>query len=107
MARLDSGHQLALIPLADEQAASLLASVPEGLRNECWWLVLPDGRALPGDGGAALPLLAELRATRGVARLLGALSAGPALDRLDALVARHRSRLGKLVPDGPAPCRYP
>lgn len=95
------------MPLEDEQAASLLFSVPEAQRSECWWLVLRDGRALPGDGGAALPLLAEFRPTRALARLLAALNAGPALNRLDALVARHRSRLGRLVPDGPAPRRYP
>ena len=29
------------------------------------------------------------------------------LDALDTRVARHRSRLGRFVPDGPAPRRYP
>ncbi|HEU0304106.1 MAG TPA: hypothetical protein VFR32_05955 [Gaiellaceae bacterium] len=95
------------MPLEDGEAASLLASVPEEERGERWWLVLGDGRPLPGDGGAALPLLAELRTTRRLARLLERLNAGPALDRLDVLVARHRTRLGRLVPDGPAPRRYP
>jgi hypothetical protein len=29
------------------------------------------------------------------------------VDALDKVVARHRSRLGRLVPEGPAPRRYP
>lgn len=107
VARLDVDAKLALVRLEDEEAASLLASVPERDQSGRWWLVLRDGRSLPGDGGAALPLLAELRATRGLAGVLGRLRAGRALDRLDALVARRRTWLGRLVPDGPAPRRYP
>ena len=105
--RLDVDEQLALVPLEDDEAASLLASVSEEDRSERWWLVLRDGQALPGDGGAALPLLMELRLTRTLARALDALNAGPALDRLDALVARHRTWIGRLVPNGPAPRRFP
>lgn len=107
VSRLDRDEELAFVRLEDDEAARLLASVPEQARDERWWLVLRDGRALPGDGGAALPLLAELRTTRTLGRALDALKAGPALDRLDALVARHRTRLGRLVPDGPAPRRHP
>ena len=105
--RLDRDEQLALLRIEDDETASLLASVPAKDRSERWWLVLRGGRALPGDGGAALPLLAMLPTTRMLGRLLGAMKAGPALDRVDGLVARHRGRLGRLVPDGPAPRRYP
>jgi hypothetical protein len=77
------------------------------LRGACWWLVLPDGTPLPGDGGAGVVLLAELRLTRPIGRLLRVLHASRAVDALDALIARHRGRLGRAVPDGPAPRRYP
>ena len=104
---LDRGEQLALLPLEDAEAGSLLASVPETVRNGRWWLVLSDRTALPGDGGAGVVLLEELRATRPLGRILRTLRASPPVDGLDALIARHRSRLGRLVPDGPAPRRYP
>ena len=95
------------MPLADEEAKRLLASVPEERRDECWWLVRPDGSPIPGDGGGALALFAEVRLTRPLGRLLRALRASAALDAVDKIVARHRGRLGRLVPDGPAPRRYP
>jgi hypothetical protein len=96
-----------LLPLADREAEPLLASVPEDARGECWWLVLRDGTPIPGDGGGGVALFAELRLTRPLARLLRALRAAPLLDALDKLVARHRSRLGRFVPEGEAPRRYP
>jgi hypothetical protein len=52
-------------------------------------------------------LLEELRATRPFGRILRTLRASPPVDGLDALIARHRNHLGRLVPDGPAPRRYP
>jgi hypothetical protein len=82
-------------------------SVPEEARGECWWLVLRNGTPVPGDGGGGVALFSELRLTRPLARLLRALRASPLLDALDKLVARHRGALGKLVPEGPAPRRYP
>jgi hypothetical protein len=104
---LDRRQQVALLPLDDEDAALLLASVPESARKECWWLVLRDGRAIPGDGGAGVVLLAEIRLTRPLGRALRTLGASRLVDALDRLVSRHRARLGRLVPDGPAPRRYP
>jgi hypothetical protein len=85
----------------------LLASVPEEARGECWWLVLLDGRLLPGDGGGGVALLAEVRLTRPLGRVLRAVRASVLVDALDRFVARHRGRLGRLVPEGPAPRRYP
>jgi hypothetical protein len=77
------------------------------MRRECWWLVLRDGTPVPGihDGGVAL--LIELRLTRPLGRLLRGAGASGLLDAGDRLVARHRGRLGRLVPDGEAPRRYP
>jgi hypothetical protein len=96
-----------LLPLADQEADRLLASVPEEARWECWWLVLADGTPVPGDGGGGVTLFAELQLTRPLGRLLRALRVSPLVDALDKLAARHRTRLGRFVPDGPAPRRYP
>jgi hypothetical protein len=52
-------------------------------------------------------LLAELRTTRVLGVALCRLRLSPAVDALDRLVSRFRRRLGRLVPDGPAPRRYP
>jgi hypothetical protein len=98
---------LALLPLADDAAAGLLADVPEKRRNDCWWLVLQDRTLMPGDDGGGVALLAELRRTRPLAWLLRVVRAGALVDAFDRLVSRHRGRLGRLVPDGPAPRRYP
>jgi hypothetical protein len=81
--------------------------VPEDARGECWWLVLRDGTPVPGDAGGGVGLFAEVALTRPLARVLRALHAAPLLDALDKVVARYRSRLGRLVPEGPAPRRYP
>lgn len=48
-----------------------------------------------------------LHVTRPLGVLLGALRLSPLVDRLDALVAGQRSRLGRFVPEGPPPRRYP
>jgi hypothetical protein len=81
--------------------------VPEHTRDECWWLVLRDGTPVPGDAGGGVALFAEVRLTRSLGRVLGALRASALIDAVDRFVARHRSGLGRFVPDGPAPRRYP
>jgi hypothetical protein len=53
-------RQLALLPLADDEAAQLLASIPEEDRDKCWWLVLRPGTKRvrqPGRGGHSRPVL--------------------------------------------------
>jgi hypothetical protein len=52
-------------------------------------------------------LFAEVRLTRPLGRLLSALRASGLIDALDRFAARHRGGLGRFVPDGPAPQRYP
>jgi hypothetical protein len=96
-----------LLPLGDPEADRLLASVPEEARAECWWLVLRDGTPVPGDAGGGAALFAEVRLTRPLGRVLTAFHAGVLIDALDKLAARHRARLGRLIPDGPAPRRFP
>jgi hypothetical protein len=81
--------------------------VPEEARDDCWWFVGRDGIPIPGDGGGGVALLAELRLTRPLGRALRAFRASALVDALDKVVARNRGRLGKLVPEGPAPRRYP
>jgi hypothetical protein len=107
VARLDRREELALLPLADEEAGRLLAGVPEDARDECWWLVLRDGTPIAGDGGGGVALFAEVRLTRPIGRVLRAVHASAVIDTLDKILARYRSRLGRLVPEGPAPRRYP
>jgi hypothetical protein len=98
---------VALLPLAAEEAGRLLASVAPARRSECWWLVLRDGTPVPGNHGGGVLLLIELDATRQLGHALRALRMSGLVDALDNLVARHRTRIGRLVPDGPAPRRHP
>lgn len=85
----------------------MLSAVPAENRDDCWWFVLRDGTPVPGDGGGGVPLLLELRTTRPIGLLLDVLRAGRLVDAFDKRVARHRGTLGRFVPDGPAPRRYP
>ena len=107
IAALDRGQQLAVLPLADEETGRLLDAVPENRRTESWWVVCRDGVPVAGKSGAGIVLLTEIRSTRLLGRVLGAIGLSPLIDALDAFVARHRGRLSRFVPDGPAPQRYP
>jgi hypothetical protein len=81
--------------------------VPENRRTECWWIVRRDAMPVAGKAGGGIVLLTEIRLTRWLGRVLGVLGLSPLIDALDALIARHRVRLSRFVPDGPAPRRYP
>lgn len=107
VATLDWSEQIALSPLATEEAAQLLAAVPESERTESWWLVRRDGTAVSGKNGGAVVLLAEIRLTSRIASVLVRTELSPLVNRLEALVARHRRGLSRFVPDGPAPRRFP
>jgi hypothetical protein len=96
-----------LLPLADHEADLLLAAVPAEARSECWWFVRHDGTLAAGDSGGGVALFLEVRLTRPLGGLLQRVRASPLVDAVDKLVARNRGRLGRLVPDGPAPRRYP
>ena len=98
---------LALLPLGDAEAVQLLASVPEERRSKCWWIVLHDGTLVAGDDGGGVTLLVELQLTRRIGLALRTLRLSPFIDALDKLIARHRGRLSRLVPEGSAPRRYP
>ena len=91
--------------MRDEQAAPILEPLAEGERFASWHLALADG-SLVGYGSGGIELLRSMRLTRQAGRLLGAVPDG-LLDALYGLVARYRGPLGRLVPDGPAPKRFP
>ena len=103
--RADRGDELVLLPLQDDKASSFLADLPESERRATWRLVFGDG-SRTGYGRGVVELLRAMRLPRPAARAVGALPPR-VLDDLYGLVARNRGRLGRLVPDGPAPRRYP
>jgi hypothetical protein len=98
---------VALLPLTDERAGELLAQVPESRRRECWWLVLRDRTLVAGDQGGGVMLLTAMRLTRWGGRGLRSLRLSPVIDALDQVLARYRKHLGRFVPEGAAPLRYP
>ena len=106
VAELDRGRNLALLGLDDASADRLLEHVSGEERGSSLRLVLPDGRMISA-GAAALGVLERLPATRPLARTATLLHAQRAAEALYAFVARNRDRLGRLVPDGPGPRRYP
>jgi predicted DCC family thiol-disulfide oxidoreductase YuxK len=101
--RLDRDRELALLPLQDPGAAPLVAELPEHERHATWRIAHEDG-SLVGRGEGAPVLLRTMTLTRPAGRLLAHVPPR-ALDAAYDLFARHRGRLGRLVPDGPAPRR--
>jgi predicted DCC family thiol-disulfide oxidoreductase YuxK len=100
---IDRGRRVALLPLEDGEARQFVRRLPEEKRFASWHLVEPDGRITSGGAAAArlLDSLGHARAMRGASRL-----AAP-VERLYDLVATHRSTLGRFLPDGKAPRRFP
>jgi hypothetical protein len=82
--RLDRLERLAILPLQDPEAAPLLEPLPEEERLSSWRLARRDG-SIVGYG---------------VVR-------GRVPDSIYRFIADRRDRLGRLVPEGPAPRRYP
>jgi len=82
--RLDRRERLAILPLDDLAAQPLLEALPETERLASWRLAVRDG-SLVGYAGVR----------------------GRIPDALYRAVAERRDLLGRLVPDGPAPRRYP
>ncbi len=81
--------------------------MPEEKRGECWWLILRDGTPVAGDGGGGVMLLSELPLTRLLGWALHTLKLSPLVDAVDRFLAKYRKRLGRFVPEGPAPRRFP
>jgi predicted DCC family thiol-disulfide oxidoreductase YuxK len=92
--RLDRRRRLAFLPLGDDEATPLLAGVPRSERFSSLRLAEPDGRLLSRGPAARAVLLA-----------LGLPPSG--LDRAYGAIASRRGRLGRFVPDGRAPRRFP
>jgi predicted DCC family thiol-disulfide oxidoreductase YuxK len=103
--QLDRRQELAFLPLQDEAATPLLTAVPDSARFDTWRLAGSDG-SLGGSGSGVPVLLETMGATGPLGRLLRRIP-GPMLDRAYGLIARNRATLGRLVPEGPAPRRYP
>ena len=89
----------------DEEAAPLLEPLPKDERFASWRLARRNG-SLVGYGAGGVELLRTMQLTRPAGRLLAAIPDG-ALETLYSVVARNRNRLGRLVPHGRAPRRYP
>lgn len=106
VARLDRSGGLGLLGLDDAPADPLFEHISGEERGSSIRLVLPDGRMISA-GEAALGVLERLPVTRRLARSCARLHALPAVEDLYAFVARHRGDIGRLVPDGSAPRRYP
>ena len=70
-----------------------------------WYFAM--GRWSPATRVGAVRLSPELRLTRPIGRLLGALRLSPLVDALDVGLSRTRQHLGRFVPEGPALRRYP
>lgn len=67
--------------------------------------MLPDGRVV-GYGRGLVELARAMRVTRPAAGLLAQLP-DVLLERFYASLSVRRSHLGRFVPDGPAPRRFP
>ena len=91
--------------MRDEEAARLLERLPADERFASWHLVLGDG-SLVGYGTGGVELLRSMKRTRPAGRVL-AVAPDRLLNTVYALVGRHRALLGRVVPDGPAPKRFP
>lgn len=96
-----------MLPFEDPEAAGLLSSISEEMQAVSWWLVLRNGMPIAGDAGGGVTLLTELPGTLAIGKLLKSLRLSPVIDALDKLVAHQRGRLSRIVPDVPAPRRYP
>ena len=94
-----------MLPMRDPEAAALLSALPEDEWYGTWHLVRRDG-SLTGAGAGLVDLLDALRWARPAAAVVARIPER-ALEWLYVLIARNRSRLGRVVPDGPAPRRFP
>ena len=106
LVRVDADEALAFLSIWDDEAKPIVDAIPQDDRHAGWHLVLTDGTRLSGGSGA-VRLLEELRWTRWLGTSCRVLGLTRALTRVDALIARKKGRLGRRVPDGDAPRRFP
>lgn len=106
VAALDRRRRLALLGLEDGAADRLLEHLPRVERLSSLRLLLPDGSVL-WAGHATLAALELLPATHPLTWAAERLRAQASIEALYRFIARNRGRLGELVPDGPAPRRFP
>lgn len=104
--RLDANEALAFLSIWDDDAKPIMDAIPEADRLAGWHLVLTDGTRLSGGPGT-VRLLEEIRWTRWLGTSCRVLGLTGPLDRLDAFIAEKKGRLGRRVPDGDAPRRFP
>jgi hypothetical protein len=91
--------------LRDREASRYLERLPQEERHATWRLVLRDG-TLVGRGAGGVELLEAMSLTRPASRVLAHVPRA-VLDQAYEIAASQRSRLGRLVPDGPGPRRFP
>jgi predicted DCC family thiol-disulfide oxidoreductase YuxK len=103
---VDTDESLAFLSIWDDEAKPVVDAIPEHDRLSGWHLVLIDGTRCSGGAGV-VRLLEELRWTRWLGASCRVLGLTGWLGRLDALIARKKGRLGRRVPDGEAPRRFP
>lgn len=68
---------------------------------------MPDGSFVAGNKGGGVAMLAVFPLTWPLARVLRVLHLSAPIDWADNVLSGQRGRLGKLVPEGSAPRRYP
>lgn len=95
------------MPYTDPIAARLLEPIPPEKRTDNWWLVMCDGRLIPGHPGGGITLMKEVRLMRGLGRVLEGLHLSRFIDAVDVYFAHARSWCSRFVPEGSAPRRYP
>lgn len=103
--RLDRRQELGFLPLQDPEAGRFLDRLPVAERLASWRLVRLDGSVV-GYGSGASELLSSMSLTRGLGWVVATVP-DRALDAVYRALARRRGRIGRLVPRGPAPRRYP
>ena len=104
IARVDQRERLGFLSLQDDETEALLGELSASERLQSWRLVAIDG-TLDGFGAGTVELARALGFTR-VARLLDRIP-DATLDGIYRAVARRRGLLGRVVPDGSAPRRFP
>jgi predicted DCC family thiol-disulfide oxidoreductase YuxK len=92
----DRGRRLRPVTLQSDEAVRVLAEMPEPERMASWHLARPDGD-VRSAGAAFAPLLRELPGGTALAWLPERFPG--AAERAYALVAGHRSALGRAVPE--------